>query len=232
MSALFSPQEPVRASGRTGLKGDHGEKVRGGGQECPSSAALSWHAPLCSTSSCWSCASIPSTPRVGSVPAVPRWELAAAARAAGKPAEATALLPQAGIEAPLHSAPLLEQSQPRPRASLFPLSLSGALPELGSISRTPRVPSLRGHIPAWSHLSGVASSPWWDPAGDPRGAQPHSCGNMLEQLVWPSGAVVEPQSRRERQVPAQRSPGFSLLPPGDPLVPASTPGLPGRDAAG
>ena len=75
------------------------------------------------------------------------WELSAAARAAGTPAEAAALLPQAGIEAPLNSPLLLERSQPWPRASLFPPNVSGALPELGSISSTPRVPSLCGPVP-------------------------------------------------------------------------------------
>lgn len=39
MGALLSPQQPARTSGRTGLKGDHGEKVRGGGRGCPCPAA-------------------------------------------------------------------------------------------------------------------------------------------------------------------------------------------------
>lgn len=165
MGALLSPQEPARTSGRTGLKGDHGEKVRGGGKGCPSLAALipAHSAPL---------PFLPPVPGLCQGPihaqdrVCPRciWELAAA-RAAGTPAEVAALLPQAGIEASLNSLPLLERSQPWPRASLFPPSVSGALPELGSVSSTPSVPSLRGCVPP----PGSAASPWWDPARDPQG---------------------------------------------------------------
>lgn len=147
MGALLSPQEPARTSGRTGLKGDHGEKVREGGKGCPSLAALipAHSAPL---------PFLPPVPGLcrGPIRAPDRvcphciWELAAA-RAAGTPAEVAALLPQAGIEASLNSPPLLERSQPWPRASLFPPSVSGALPELGSVSSTPSVLSLRGRVP-------------------------------------------------------------------------------------
>lgn len=139
MGALLSPQEPARTSGRTSLKGDRGEKVRGGGKGCPSPAApIPGHLAL-----------LPFLPPVPGLcrELCPRGiqELSAAGRAAGTPAAASALLPQAGIEAPLNSPPLLEQSQPWPRASLFPLSMFRALPELGGVSSTPSAPS--PHVP-------------------------------------------------------------------------------------
>lgn len=147
--ALLSPQEPARASERSSLKGDHGEKVRGGGRGGPSPVV-----PL------------PARPLLlFPLPPPP----SGAFRGCGAVRKRLRLLPRAGIQAPL----ALRRCWSEPNGSSGPLCSLRAAAEPGSVPSTPR--ALRPRRPC-SHVGLVPGTPGAQPgpvarAGGRRGGQ-------------------------------------------------------------
>lgn len=147
--ALLSPQEPARASERSSLKGDHGEKVRGGGRGGPSPVVP-----------------IPARPLLlFPLPPPP----SGAFRGCGAVRKRLRLLPRAGIQAPL----ALRRCWSEPNGSSGPLCSLRAAAEPGSVPSTPR--ALRPRRPC-SHVGLVPGTPGAQPgpvarAGGRRGGQ-------------------------------------------------------------